>query len=684
VFFGDRIFPYGGTIEATGNDFIYLYYAYKAYLLDCLAHGTLPLWSPAEGAGYPFYSSPFTQSLYPLNLPLAAFYAVAGGYSSHDHQVFTAVGNALFGLGMYVWLRSLGSSAAASLFGACLVSTSFRFGDILRFPNAVHTALWYPWILLSFNRILSAGRTAELVQWLAALGAFLLCFLTAGYPYYVYYSAFLFTPYLMLAACGVLPGVPPATRRRLGLVAAVASLALASCLPYLAKVKQAMDATVGRTIAADFSWYRFQATDSLNSLVFPIGASPEGACYFGIAGVLLIVLYVAGVARDPGNARGERRLILTLLSWILIVTYISLGEGSYLFELLYRILPGFSRLRIWGRLSIILLPLLGLLLARAFQHFQALLAAPATPRGDPRRRGTSVLLAALVLISAVQAVQVLAGHVHRYYDAYLPGLRGLGAWSLVGGALAFAALGGLVAAAGRRTPLGLPAGVTLAALLLVTVVDVWPVASRLWSTRTVRPRRIPFDVAGVLRRAPGVARRLAYGTISMDFDPSRPEMSFSPSFNISLIPEWYFTRYADFVRRGATEPSERDYLLGRVDGRRLFLSARTDHALIRAFLEDSDTFGGSAAILDYTGDRMEVDVQMPADGFLTFVDNWDPDWRVLVDGRPTPVMTPFGTFKAAAVPAGRHRVLFGYVPRLWPFSSGVLTAQTSTESRVSR
>ena len=82
LFFGDRVVPWRGTIRATGNDFTSLYYAYKAYLLDCLARFEFPWWSPNEGAGYPFYASPFTQAFYPLNAPLALFHALAAGSSA--------------------------------------------------------------------------------------------------------------------------------------------------------------------------------------------------------------------------------------------------------------------------------------------------------------------------------------------------------------------------------------------------------------------------------------------------------------------------------------------------------------------------------------------------------------------------------------------------------------------------
>jgi hypothetical protein len=56
------LLPYITTIAghnvALGNDFGPFYYVYKTYLLDHLSNGYFPLWSPSEGAGYPFFSNP--------------------------------------------------------------------------------------------------------------------------------------------------------------------------------------------------------------------------------------------------------------------------------------------------------------------------------------------------------------------------------------------------------------------------------------------------------------------------------------------------------------------------------------------------------------------------------------------------------------------------------------------------
>jgi len=76
------VFPINGQYTAVGNDFILLYYKYKVYLLACLADFHFPLWSPAEGAGYPFYTNPFAQAFYPFNLWLVVWYKISGGVQS--------------------------------------------------------------------------------------------------------------------------------------------------------------------------------------------------------------------------------------------------------------------------------------------------------------------------------------------------------------------------------------------------------------------------------------------------------------------------------------------------------------------------------------------------------------------------------------------------------------------------
>jgi len=168
-------------------------------------------------------------------------------------------------------------------------------------------------------------------------------------------------------------------------------------------------------------------------------------------------------------------------------------------------------------------------------------------------------------------------------------------------------------------------------------------------------------VAAVLRRSLDVRRQATVGTISMTFATDSPQTVFSPSFNVAVVPDYYFQRYWDFLGR-YQERAEVKRLLGLKDGRRLLLSARLDHPDLAAFFRDVDGFVGSVSVVSYDGDRLEAAVRLAEPGHLTFVDNWDPDWRAYLDGQRLPVEIAFGTFKAAAVPAGEHEVLFRYEP----------------------
>jgi uncharacterized membrane protein YfhO len=101
-------------------------------------------------------------------------------------------------------------------------------------------------------------------------------------------------------------------------------------------------------------------------------------------------------------------------------------------------------------------------------------------------------------------------------------------------------------------------------------------------------------------------------------------------------------------------------LLGVRDGRRLYCVRRIDHTTPESLLQDD--LGARTKVLRYTGDLLEVEVQSNSPGYLCFIDNWDPDWKATVDGRPVPLERVLGTFKAVAIGAGTSRVQFAYRP----------------------
>ena len=391
-YLAEYFIPFAGRYTAMGNDFYPYYCKYKIYLLAHLANGDFPLWSPSEAAGYPLFSSPLAQYFYPFNILLVLWYKLAGGYGRIDYQIFTILGLSIFGLGLYYWLKLLNENLRAILFSVLVMTVSFRLTESLRFPNGIHTAAWYPWILYALTRIFMAPSIKKLIIPCLILFFSVVCMVTAGYPYFIYYSIFLFIPYVLMLSFKsirrMIINVPDIQWKRvlfaLGFITAVISL---FCLPYVISTIRLMGMTHNR---AGNNFYHsthhaFTIQDSLGALIYPPLSQMEGWYFFSLTGILLISLFFVWLLLSPRHPSSpldtshsprnvyKIRLCLLLLVWIILISYISYGKESYLFKLLWQIMPGFSSLRVWGRINIILIPILAWLLTMAYAAFENIL-----------------------------------------------------------------------------------------------------------------------------------------------------------------------------------------------------------------------------------------------------------------------------------------------------------------------
>lgn len=192
------------------------------------------------------------------------------------------------------------------------------------------------------------------------LAFFLICLLTGGYPYYVYYGLFLFPPYLLVFLIQPLRQrlLEPCTinwKRAFATFILSGGVALVICTPYVIGIKRLMAETAFRA-GKDFPYsteHVFDFEDTLGSLVYPPAASAEGWYFFSITGLLVILLYMLtrrtlhqkGKGRDNGKEMltlrrpGDLWVKLFFIIWICTITYISYGKHSYLFWLLWNYMP---------------------------------------------------------------------------------------------------------------------------------------------------------------------------------------------------------------------------------------------------------------------------------------------------------------------------------------------------------
>jgi hypothetical protein len=71
---------------------------------------------------------------------------------------------------------------------------------------------------------------------------------------------------------------------------------------------------------------------------------------------------------------------------------------------------------------------------------------------------------------------------------------------------------------------------------------------------------------------------------------------------------------------------------------------------------------GSARILRYQDERVDIETEAAGRRLLVLTDVWFPGWTAAIDGREVPILRADVAFRAVAIPAGRHLVTFEYRP----------------------
>ncbi|MFH2096628.1 MAG: hypothetical protein ABIJ16_13040, partial [Bacteroidota bacterium] len=548
-----HVFPINGRYTAIGNDFGYLYYTYKVYLLANLADGRIPLWSPSEGCGFTFYSNPFAQMFYPLNVILLIWYKVFGRYNPIDHQIFTVLGISIFALGLFMWLRQITGNVRSALFSALIMSVSFKITEIMRFPNAVHAAAWYPWILFAVTGIVMGKSRKETILYSVLLVFSLISLCTAGYPYFIYYALFLFLPYfltfLVKPVRAILFGNVSIQWKRSFLALLLSGVVtLAICGPYLLSVKTLMDQTTDRT-GKDFTYsaaHVFNFEDTVGSLIFPPSCQSEGWYFFSITALLMILVFGAFHSSShsfstqsdhPEYSQMSVKPTLFFLIWACVISYITYGKNSYVFIFLWNHLPGFSSLRVWARLNIILIPIIAWWLSISYLSFESFISNE-YPKQTKKKQLFSPLSTAAILYFLILATQVYLYHFKRfdpYWVNYFKALHAYDTQFIFMGMISFLTLSAIIIRVQLFKPISkrfISAIVTI--LLFIAYQEIYPVGTKIWTFQgNVHNQPVHPDMNHLYSSSfqyPRIFQNL--GTISL-----------TPQYRVNSLPNWYFNRY---------------------------------------------------------------------------------------------------------------------------------------------
>jgi hypothetical protein len=115
-----------------------------------------------------------------------------------------------------------------------------------------------------------------------------------------------------------------------------------------------------------------------------------------------------------------------------------------------------------------------------------------------------------------------------------------------------------------------------------------------------------------------------------------------------------------FLASGFEVMKDKDQLLSRLMSPG-FDPTRT--ALLYAdpqFTPTSESLTGGIEVASYDANRVRLKVTSSAACLAVLSENFQPDYRVTVDGKPAPVLRAYHTLRAVAVPAGEHELVFAY------------------------
>jgi len=677
------LFPHTLRLIEMGNDFELLYFAYKKYIFEFIQIGHLPLWSPSEAGGYSLIFNPFAQYFYPLSWLLYFFSFIIGDLSKYTYLIYTILGVSIYNVGQYLWLKRLGLDIKYCFFATLITCFGLKINEILRFPNAIHAFAWFSWILYGMTLSIKVENNikSSLILFVSTI-----LILTAGYPYYIFYGFLLFGSYfifisfyrvkkeiykndtihnnLYLFFYNVLPPF----------------LALLIVFPWLEGIKEVMDITRDRNVQDITFSYILDSNfiDQLGSWIFPPISLAEGWYYFGTLMTVLFIFYVINFLLSKNKQSLEKYFLTFFIIFFLFNYQFSAAENSYLFKIIWEKFDLLKNFRAFSRINILLIPLFAVLFCFVLKLIEE-------KKHNINFLITTSLVAIFIILLQIYIIEI--SDIKNHYWKTWQERR------LLYGSIKFSSIAfifnlynhyiysiSLIISLIIFNFLKIRKSKKLLPLLVVILVSgelfllsniQWAIPYKFYDSNNYNLlSKKPLDDINDAFLSPRVVTEVKGNTYFRNF--RKFNINYFDNFGLdkhTKLIDKYFKRNGN-LKDGLDQETIKkiNQFWGLNDNNKIFFTKKIGYLTIEKFINDvnflknnKDVFI-SMEIINYNGDEIYIDLKTNIDGFLTFVDNWSPGWKVYVNNKEKSIIKVLETYKSVKINTGYNKIKFKYEP----------------------
>ncbi len=681
------LFPLTFNLIVMGNDFDLIYFSYKKYIAEMLYEGIIPLWSPFEGAGSTLIFNPFAQYFYIPGWINYLIYFITKDLTLYTYLLYTISGISIFSLGIFYWLKSFKIDYLIAFLSALIITCSLKLTELLRFPNAIHAAAWMPWALYGINLMYNSQIKRSLI--IIFFSNFFI--LTAGYPYFIIYSLFLFMPYI-IAIPFILQDTKSYKKFDFYLLTFLPfAFSYFLALPWLFKVKYFLKNLVDRT---ENNWefatqHTFTLKDTVGSWVFPPGSSTEGWYYNGIIVSIIIILglfFLFFKKRDINQI--DRKLFTYSLIFFIFITYFSWGKNSFLFEWSWNNIPLIGSLRTWPRINIIMLPFIILLFSLGFKYLVNFIGKI---KKKKVKKFIYLLFATFIFLlliqsifyffelhndeywnfwqkkrfeAAIEQLPFFLSNILKLYDGPIYLIFNLFSFSL----LIFILL--------NKNTFRFKKKFYYSLILLLVSLELFSISNLQWSLKNWKTKLDKstdplnqLQIAFRSKRIIDTVKGNEYFRDNRSFNINYPDnYGYEPHTKNFMK---YFKRYNGEKQINITNSQLKKvkYFYGASnEAKKIFFTKKLHKEDIILLVNDSthyekeSSFKSKILIEKYNGNNLEIELFTNNDGWLNFIDNWDPDWTAHVNNRKVEIFKSLDSYKSIKIKKGFSKVKFQYKP----------------------